>query len=133
MIPKKMEVYPHAHLPEAAIKKILDITGLRPITGSGPIILVDGNNVELTCGFTSFASYVNGKSYDIIREINLKLWKSILERVTKHGVQWYMMGEMMSRLMVEIGAYPEEYYNFMKSIKNTIDPKSILSKGKFNF
>ncbi len=44
-----------------------------------------------------------------------------------------MMGEMMSRLMVEIGAYPEVYYNFMKSIKKTLDPKSILSRGKFNF
>ena len=92
-----------------------------------------GTNVEFACGFTSFASYIDGKNYEIIREINLKLWKSILERVTKHGVQWYMMGEMVSRLMVEIGAYSEEYYNFLKSIKKTLDPKSILSRGKFNF
>ncbi|MHA1283530.1 MAG: FAD-binding oxidoreductase [Promethearchaeota archaeon] len=113
--------------------KIMKITGFRPVTGSGPILLVDGNNVELTCGTTSFHSYVNGKNYEEIKEINLKVWKSLLERVTKHGVQWYMMGDMMSRLMVDIGAYPEEYYNLMKAIKKTLDPNCILSRGKFNF
>jgi len=115
------------------IKKILDIAGFRPVTASGPIILIDGNNVELTCGFASFHSYLNGKHYEIIDELNLKLWKSLLERVTKHGVQWYMMGEMMSRLMVDIGAYSESFYNLMKGIKKIIDPKFILSRGKFNF
>jgi len=35
--------------------------------------------------------------------------------------------------MVDIGAYTPEYYNFMKSIKQTLDPKMILSRGKFNF
>lgn len=115
------------------IQKITEITGQRPITGSGPILLIDGCNVELTCGFTSFSAYHNGKHHQIIDEINEKLWKSLLERVTKHGVQWYMMGEMVSRLMVEIDAYPEEFYNFMKSIKKIIDPNLILSRGKFHF
>lgn len=115
------------------IKKILDIAGFRPITGSGPILLIDGNNVELTCGFTSFGGYINGTYHEEIDELNLKLWKSILERVTKWGVQWYMMGDMMSRLMVDIGAYPESFYALMKTIKDTLDPKHILSRGKFNF
>jgi hypothetical protein len=115
------------------IQKITEITGQRPITGSGPVLLVDGCNVELTCGFTSNPAYFNGKYYDIIDEINLKLWKSILERVTKHGVQWYMMGDLMSREMVEIGAYLEDYYKFMESVKKALDPKFILSRGKFHF
>jgi glycolate oxidase len=115
------------------MNKILEITNIRPITGSGPILLVDGNNVEITCGFTSFGSYYNGENHKILDEINLKLWKSILERLTKWGVQWYMMGDFMSRLMVDIGAYPLEYYNFFKSIKKTLDPKGILSRGKYNF
>ncbi len=131
MILKDLDQWDQEHSEE--MNTILKIAGFRPITGSGPIILVDGNNVEFTCGFTSFASYIDGKNYDIIREINLKLWKSILERVTKHGVQWYMMGEMMSRLMVEIGAYPKEYYEFLKSIKKNLDPNGILSRGKFLF
>ncbi|MFO7794797.1 MAG: FAD-binding oxidoreductase [Promethearchaeati archaeon] len=115
------------------IQKITDITGVRPITGSGPILLVDGSNVELTCGFTSFAAYYNGEYHEIIDEINEKLWKSILERLTKHGVQWYMMGEMMSRVMVEISAYSETFYELLKSIKTKIDPNLILSRGKFDF
>ena len=53
--------------------------------------------------------------------------------MTKHGVQWYMMGDIVSRIMVEIDAYPKEYYNLMKSIKEELDPKMILSRGKFDF
>ena len=115
------------------IQKILKITQIRPIVGSGPVVLIDGNNVEITCGFTSFWKYYNGETHEIIKETNFKLWRSLLERVTKHGVQWYMMGDYMSRLMVDIGAYSEDFYNFMKSIKQVLDPKMILSRGKFNF
>ena len=115
------------------INKILEITKVRPVTGSGPVLLIDGNNVEITCGTSSFASYHDGEVYDFIEETNLKLWKSILERVTKWGVQWYMMGEFLSRLMVDIGTYPPEFYNLMKSIKKALDPNMILSRGKFNF
>ena len=113
--------------------RIMNIVGTRPVTGSGPILLLDGNNVELTCGTTSFHSYFNGRSYEDIKETNLKLWKSLVERVTKHGVEWYMMGEFCSQLMVEIGAYKPEFYNLMKMIKKTLDPNFILSRGKFNF
>ena len=115
------------------MQKIFDITQIRPIAGSGPVVLVDGNNVEITCGFTSFWSYYNGENYEVIEETNFKLWKSLLERITKHGVQWYMMGDYMSRLMVDMGAYSEEFYNIMKSVKKILDPKMILSRGKFNF
>jgi FAD/FMN-containing dehydrogenase len=115
------------------IQKITSITGQRPITGSGPILLIDGCNVELTCGFTSFPPYYNGEYHEIIEKLNLKLWKSILERVTKHGVQWYMMGEMMSREMVEMDAYQASFYECMKDIKKTLDPNCILSRGKFDF
>ena len=115
------------------MQKIFEITKIRCIAGSGPILLIDGTNVEITCGFTSFWSFYNGEAHKIIDEINIKLWKSLLKRVTEHGVQWYMMGDYMSRVMVDIGAYSEEYYNVMKSNKKTLDPKMILSRGKFNF
>lgn len=115
------------------IQKIFEITKIRSIAGSGPVLLIDGNNVEITCGFTSFWSYYNGEDHKFIDDINLKLWKSLLKRVTEAGVQWYMMGDFMSRLMVDIGAYSEEFYNLMKSIKKILDPKMILSRGKFNF
>jgi len=115
------------------MQKILNITNARPIVGSGPILLIDGNNVEITCGLTSFGSYFGGENHEILKELSLKLWKSLLERLTKSGVQWYMMGDFMSRLMVDIEAYTPEYYNLMKSIKKVLDPKSIVSRGKFNF
>ena len=115
------------------MNKIADITGnLTILSGSGPVAIVDGNNVEYTVGFNTSHSYHDGKKYEIIDEINLKLWKSLLIRMFKHGVQYYMFATLPSRLMVEIGAYSEEYYNLLKSIKNIIDPNCILSRGKFN-
>jgi len=66
--------------------QILEIIVMRPISGAGPIILIRDQNVELTTGFTSFESYIDGKNYEIIKELNLKLWKSLLERITKNGV-----------------------------------------------
>lgn len=114
------------------INKILKITNFRPITGSGPVLLIDGNNVELTAGLVSFGKYFDGEIYEIIDEINLDLWKSLLTMLTKKGVQWYMMGEFMSRLMVDIGAYSENFYSLIKSIKTSLDPNFILSRGKFN-
>jgi hypothetical protein len=117
----------------ADMNKIMEITKMRPISGSGPIVLGKGHEIGLSCGFNSFTSYYNEKVHEIIEELNLKLWRSLLERVTQWGVQWYMMGDIMSRVMVDIGAYPDKYYNFMKSIKMNLDPKCILSRGKFNF
>ena len=114
------------------MNKISDITGnLTILSGSGPVAIVDGNNVEYTVGFNTSHSYHDGKKYEIIDEINLNLWKSLLIRMFKHGVQYYMFGTLPSSLMVEIGAYSEEYYNLLKSIKNIIDPNCILSRGKF--
>ena len=115
------------------MEQILEITGMRPITGSGPIILIGDHNVELTTGFTSFESYINGQHYEIIEELNIKLWKSLLQRITKHGVTWYMLGDILSRLLVEIGAFDPEYLQFLKLMKKTLDPRFILSRGKFNF
>ena len=128
---KDVELWDIEHSKE--MEQILEITGMRPISGAGPIILIGDQNVELTTGFTSFESYIDGKNYEIIKELNLKLWKSLLERITKHGVTWYMLGDILSRLLVEIGAFQPEYLQFLKSIKKTLDPRFILSRGKFNF
>ncbi len=81
----------------------------------------------------SFGNYYDGEIREDFRELNLKLWKSMIERVAKHGVQYYMLGDIGSRHMVDIGAYSSVYYNFMKSIKQVLDPNMILSTGKFNF
>ena len=117
---------------KAEMDKIAEITGnLTVLSGAGPIAIVDGNNVEYTVGFNTSPSFHDGKKYEIIDELNLKLWKSLLIRMFKHGAQYYMFGTLPSSLMVEIGAYSEEYYNLLKSIKKNLDPNFILSRGKF--
>jgi len=115
------------------MNQITKITGnLLILSGAGPIAMVDGNNVEYTVGFNTSDSYYNGKKHKIIDKLNLKLWKSLLIRMFKHGVQYYMFGTLPSSLMVEIGGYSLEYYNLLKSIKKILDPNCILSRGKFN-
>ncbi|MFX0082097.1 MAG: FAD-binding oxidoreductase [Candidatus Hodarchaeota archaeon] len=114
------------------MQKITDITGQRPGSGSGPILLIDGCNVELTCGLISFGNYYDGEIHEEFEEINLRLWRTLLETIIKQGAQYYMMGDFNSRVMVEMGAYPVEFYNLMKSIKKILDPKCILSRGKYN-
>jgi FAD/FMN-containing dehydrogenase len=128
---KDLELWDMEHSED--MEKILEITGVRPISGSGPIILIGDSNVELTTGFTSFEAYHNDKVYENIREINIKLWKSMLERITKHGVSWYMMGDILSKLLIDIDAFTPTYLNFLTKLKNTLDPNHILSRGKFNF
>ncbi|MBN2151721.1 MAG: FAD-binding oxidoreductase [Candidatus Lokiarchaeota archaeon] len=115
------------------IETILKTCGTRPVTGSGPVLLVDGCNVELTCGFTTFNAYFNGSYHPEVAEANLRLWKSILERVTSHGAQWYMMGDITSRLMVDIGAYAPGYLAALRAVKDCLDPRHVLGRGKFNF
>ena len=115
------------------INKIEEITKMRPVAGSGPISLEKGNVASLATGFNTYASYYDGEIHEIIEEINLKLWRSLIERLARYGVQWFMMGDFLSRVMVDVGGYSSEYYKFMKSIKKTLDPKCILSRGKFNF
>lgn len=126
-----LELWDMEHAEE--MNKILEITGMRPISGTGPIILIKDNNVELTTGFTSFETYYDGKYHEELRELNIKLWKSMLKRITAHGVSWYMMGDILSRLLVEIGAFKPSYFSLLKTIKDTIDPNHTLSRGKFNF
>jgi hypothetical protein len=130
-IMEDLELWDMEHSEE--MNKILKITGMRPISGTGPIILIKDNNVELTTGFTSFESYHDGVYHEELRELNLKLWKSMLKRITKHGVSWYMMGDILSRLLMDIGAFTPEYLSFLRAIKDTMDPNHILSRGKFNF
>jgi hypothetical protein len=114
------------------MQNIEEVTGIGLLSGSGPILMIDGNNVELTCGMVGFGNYYDGKVHEGWDEIHLKLWRSLLELCFKHGVQYYMMGDFNSRVMVDMGAYPKEYYNMLKSIKMTLDPKCILSRGKYN-
>ncbi len=89
-------------------------------------MLLGENNVEITCGFTTYP-------HKEAREINLSLWKSILEFVTERGVQWYMMGDFCSQVFSKMGAYAPEYYALLQNLKKMIDPNNILSPGKYNF
>ncbi len=111
---------------KAEIDKITAIAGARPIVGSGPIMLLGENDVEITCGFTTYP-------HKEAREINLSLWQSIVEFVTQRGVQWYMMGDFCSQVFTTMGAYAPEYYALLRNLKKTLDPNTVLSPGKFNF
>ncbi len=111
---------------KAEIDKINAIVGARPLVGSGPIMLLGENDVEITCGFTSYP-------HREARDLNLSLWQSVVELVTQRGVQWYMMGEFCSQIFTNMGAYTPEYYALLQCLKKTLDPNTVLCPGKFNF
>ena len=60
------------------MQKIFNITKIRPIAGSGPVLLIDGNNVEITCGFTSFWNYYNGEIMEITIRKSDQTWLSVV-------------------------------------------------------
>ncbi|GAB4329413.1 MAG: hypothetical protein Kow0069_36870 [Promethearchaeota archaeon] len=105
--------------------RIFSVAGSRPLVGSGPVLLLGENNVEVTCGFTTYP-------HAELRDVNLRLWRSVVRLVTRFGAQWYMMGDFCSRQFVEAGAYSPEYFALLCNLKRALDPRNILSRGKFH-
>ena len=83
-------------------------------------------NVELAIGFTTVIR-------PELNEINLRLWKDQLDMVIRAGAMNYMLGYIGSRQLVKSGAFTDQYYNFMRAIKQVLDPNNILCPGKFMF
>ncbi len=92
--------------------------------GLGSALLCDHTTVEMDSGLVVW----NKLEY---REINEKLWKSCLEMVLKSGGMPYMAGMRYSRALIDVKAFSEPFYNFMKAVKHALDPNGILSPGKF--
>ena len=66
------------------------------------------------------------------REPQYELWKDlIIAQMKELGGIHYWMGEIIGRALVDSGALTDEYYNFMISIKKALDPRGVLSPGKF--
>jgi len=99
---------------------------VQAMAGVGSSILCDHTTVEVDSGLTVY----NKPEY---HEINEKLWRSYLELVIKSGGMPYMTGMRYSRALIDTGAFSDEFYNFMKAIKNILDPNHIISKGKYYF
>jgi len=108
------------------LAKIQELTGIPPGAGCGSVGLSGECNVELAIGFTTVIR-------PELHELNLRLWKDQLDMVIKAGAMNYMLGWIGSRQLVKSGAFTDEYYNFMLSIKKILDPNNILSPGKFMF
>ncbi|MFB0563490.1 MAG: hypothetical protein ACETWM_20005, partial [Candidatus Lokiarchaeia archaeon] len=65
------------------------------------------------------------------REKNLELWKSQMEMVIREGGMPYMLGQMFSQGLIDTEAFSGTYYQFLKNIKQTLDPNRVISPGKF--
>ncbi|MHA1607219.1 MAG: FAD-binding oxidoreductase [Candidatus Freyarchaeota archaeon] len=66
-----------------------------------------------------------------LRELNRKLWISQLQMVIKAGGMPYMTGEVYSQALVDTGAFSGPYFEFLRTLKNALDPNRILSPGKY--
>ncbi len=99
---------------------------VRAMSGVGSSLLCDHTTVEVDSGLTVY----NKPEY---HEINEKLWNSYLEMIIRSGGMPYMAGQRFSRALIDTAAFSDDFYDFMKSIKRTLDPNHIISKGKYYF
>ena len=65
------------------------------------------------------------------RELNGELWDSFLEASIKQGFMPYMTGLRYSRALINAGAFSDQFYNFLRNVKQALDPHGILSPGKY--
>ena len=66
------------------------------------------------------------------RKINGELWDSFMDASIKLGVMPYMTGLRYSRSLIRTGGFSEQFFNFLRNIKQSLDPRGILSPGKYN-
>lgn len=66
-----------------------------------------------------------------LRNLNKQLWISQMHMVIKNGGMPYMTGELYSQALVDAAAFPEPYFELLRTLKRTLDPNRILSPGKY--
>jgi glycolate oxidase len=101
------------------------------LTKAGPAMSVLA--MALLCGHTTVEmdSGLGVWQDEDKRALNYDLWIDQLKMIAKEGGLAYILGEAISHAFVAAGAFPGPYYDFLRSIKNTLDPNRILSPGKF--
>ncbi len=95
-----------------------------PATG-GMISLCDHTTISFPIGLIVW----NKPEY---RKLNGELWDSFMDAAIKLGVMPYMTGLRYSRSLIRTGAFSEQFLNFLRTIKQSLDPRGILSPGKYN-
>lgn len=82
------------------------------------------NHIDFVHGFIFF----NKPQY---RQLNNQIRNDWVKTYLEAGGANYWLGESLSRMMIDVGAFNEPYYQFLKALKETLDPNRILSPGKF--
>jgi len=94
------------------------------IHGLGSALLCDHTTVEMDSGLVVF-------NKPELRDLNEQLWKSNLEMIIKSGGMPYMAGMRFSRALIDTNAFSDPFYNFLKTVKHSLDPNGIISPGKY--
>jgi len=96
-------------------------------------VAIPGVSTAILCGRTTVEVDSGIVVWDKpeLREVNRKLWISQIQFLIKEGAMPYMVGEVASRALIDTGAFTGTYYEFLKSVKDALDPNNILSPGKF--
>ncbi len=108
---------------EAAHKAELDANGGMQ-SGISTALLCGHTTVEVDSGLLAW----DKPGY---REKNMELWKSQIEMVIREGGMPYMLGEIFSKGLIDTEAFEGTYYQFLKNVKQILDPNRVLSPGKF--
>ncbi|NVM02840.1 MAG: FAD-binding oxidoreductase [Candidatus Helarchaeota archaeon] len=88
---------------------------------------------------TVWYSFISGSTIDILPQIQIpahdpealkygtKLWKDFIKEELKYGTIHYWLGKVIGDQVVE--HYRPTYFNFIKKLKNTLDPNGIINPG----
>jgi len=84
-----------------------------------------------------FYAFISGNSIDILPtimvptnskenyEFGRQLWKELILKEVECGAVHYWLGKVIGNVVAD--NYKEEYFKFIKKIKNTLDPNNILN------
>ncbi|MFX1503483.1 MAG: FAD-binding oxidoreductase, partial [Promethearchaeota archaeon] len=94
--------------------------------GTSHIVMLNHNSCYIGSGLTATTD-------EDLKEDVIRLWKDQFELLLKAGGVIYMCGQIGSKVLVDSRIYDERFYNFLKNVKNLVDPNNIISPGKFRF
>jgi FAD/FMN-containing dehydrogenase len=92
---------------------------------AGVIAFMPNGNCIFVGGF-------NADNVEEKRQLSMDLWHKKIRYQVKYGGVHYWLGESISQSITEAGAFTNDFEQFFRDIKKTVDPNFLLSPNKFH-
>jgi hypothetical protein len=92
---------------------------------AGVIAFMPNGNCIFVGGF-------NADNVEEKRQLSMDLWHKKIRYQVRYGGVHYWLGESISQSITEAGAFTDDFEQFFRDIKKTVDPNYLLSPNKFH-